>query len=230
MRQASVEPLALNPDGSLVQLEAGSWFVCFVPGIEKQWWHPFVHRTHKHVFAIRPIGHDEWTVFEPWWTRLLTATIGTAQAMRFLQWGAEGDVLLVRESIPGHGSQLRGWMNCAALATYLLGRPYRVWTPHGLYRRLLKEPNVCRVDVTALTARDLSTLGSGSRVVEACDHCGGGRAGEHVVRQEFRQEGARKPFCLHCCRDLPRPDRSRAGRLTEAHQPPGDRDESVGGD
>jgi len=196
--EAPLEPLTLNPDGSLVPLEAGSWFVCFVPGIEKQWWHPFVHERHKHVFAIRPVGHGEWTLFEPWWTRLLTATIGTVQAMKFLRWGATGDVLLVREAIPGRGSQVRGWMNCAALASYMLGRPYWVWTPHGLYRRLLREPNVCRVDVTALLAQDLTDFGGGSRVIQACDHCGAG----HSAGRAATCQGARKPFCLHCGRDL----------------------------
>lgn len=121
--QPTVEQLQLNPDGSLVQLEPGDWFVCFVPGIDRQWWHPFVHPRHKHVFAMHPAGGGNWTLFEPWWTRLLTATITSEQANKFLRWGALGDILLVREAIPGRGGQMRGWMNCAALATYLLGRP-----------------------------------------------------------------------------------------------------------
>lgn len=32
--QPPVAKLQLNPDGSLVELEAGDWFVCFVPGID----------------------------------------------------------------------------------------------------------------------------------------------------------------------------------------------------
>jgi hypothetical protein len=48
-----------------------------------------------------------------WRHRLLIATITSAQAKKFLLWGARGDVLMVRESIPGHGSQIRGWMDCA---------------------------------------------------------------------------------------------------------------------
>lgn len=68
-------------------------------------------------------------------------------------------MLLVREAIPGRGGQVRGWMNCAALACYLLGRPYWVWTPHALYRRLLREPTVCRVDSRSLLRHDVSTLG-----------------------------------------------------------------------
>jgi hypothetical protein len=55
-------------------------------------------------------------------------------------------MLLVRENVPGAGSQVRGWMTCAAMTSYLLGRNYAVWTPHGLYQRLLREPGVCRVD------------------------------------------------------------------------------------
>jgi len=187
--------LSLNPDGSLVELEPGDWFVCFVPGIEKQWWHRFVHKKHTHVFALRPNGNREWTVFEPWWTRLLTATITGEQAAKFLRWGASGDVLLVREAIPGGSGQFRGWMNCAVLASYLLGRPYWVWTPHGLYRRLVREPNVCHIDVSELLRRDLSRLATGgSRTVVACDKC--------RTAPQKRQRGAPKPFCMDCGRDL----------------------------
>src|SRR5215831_10853955 len=142
--------LQVDRNGSPVTLEEASWYVCFVPGLQKQWWHPFVHKVHKHVFAIRPAGPDHWTLFEPWWHRLLTATITSEQARKFLLWGARGDVLLVREAIPGHGSQVRGWMNCAALVCYLLGRQYRVWRPHSLYKLLLREPNVSQVDVSLL--------------------------------------------------------------------------------
>lgn len=93
--------IEVDEDGSPVTLEAGSWFVCFVPGLKKQWWQPFVHKKHKHVFAMRPEGSDEWILFEPWWHRLLTATITSEQARKFLLWGARGDVLYVREAIPG---------------------------------------------------------------------------------------------------------------------------------
>lgn len=87
----TVAELELNADGSLVQLDAGDWFVCFVPGIDKQWWHPFVHHRHKHVFALRPAENCKWTLFEPWWTRLLTATISNEQAEKFLRWGARSE-------------------------------------------------------------------------------------------------------------------------------------------
>lgn len=211
--------IEVDKNGSPVTLEAGSWFVCFVPGLFKQWWQPFVHKVHKHVFVMRPAGQGEWTLFEPWWTRLLTATITSEQAKKFLLWGARGDVLLVREAIPGRGSQLRGWMNCAGLASYLLGRPYWVWTPHALYKRLIREPNVCRVDVSALLSNGLDSLtGSNSRVVHACAHCGRGAKG--------RSPGAPKPFCMCCGRNLP--DTSMKGRsywarlfpvaITEAHR------------
>lgn len=195
-KRAPVATLQLNPDGSLVHLAAGDWFVCFVPGIDSQWWHRFVNKRHKHVFAMRPVGDGKWTLFEPWWTRLLAATISSEQAKKFLRWGTKGDVLLVREAIPGRGGQVRGWMNCAALAAYMLGRPYWVWTPHGLYRRLLREPNVCRIDVSQLLKDDLSKLGSEeSRDVPACDEC--------RPDQPKRQPGAPKPFCMSCGRDLP---------------------------
>ncbi|MBI1213491.1 MAG: hypothetical protein GC190_18680 [Alphaproteobacteria bacterium] len=191
----AVAKLQLNPDGSLVQLSPGDWFVCFVPGINRQWWHRFVNERHKHVFAIRPVGDGKWTLFEPWWTRLLTATITSEQAKKFLRWGAEGDVLLAREAIPGAGGQFRGWMNCAALAAYMLGRRYWVWTPHGLFRRLLREPNVCQIDVSALLEHDLAKLGSEeSRDVLACEEC----RPDHPKHPE----GAAKPFCMHCGRQL----------------------------
>jgi hypothetical protein len=145
---------------------------------------------------VRPAPPGEWTLFEPWWHRLLTATITVEQARKFLLWGSFGDVLLVREQIPGHGSQVRGWMTCAALASYLLGRPYWVWTPNGLYKLLLREPNVCRVNVSVLLSRDLSLLsGVSSRVVLSCELCG--------PEGKTRQEGAAKPFCMCCGRDLP---------------------------
>jgi len=194
MRNVEPVELAVDADGALVTLEAGSWFVCFVPGLSKQWWHPLVNERHKHVFAMRPAGPDEWTLFEPWWHRLLTATINSLQAKKFLLWGARGDVLLVREAIPGRGSQVRGWMTCAALASYLLGRSYWVWTPHGLYKLLLREPNVCRVDVSALLQFDAAKLAAGSRIIRACNKCTPGAP---------RPSGAVKPFCMACGRDLP---------------------------
>ena len=45
-----------------------------------------------------------------------------------------------------------------ALASYLLGRPYWVWSPHGLYKLLLREPHVCRMDVSALLEFDAAQL------------------------------------------------------------------------
>lgn len=192
--ELEVIKLEIDEDGSPVTLEPGNWFVIFVPGLQKQWWHPLVNKHHKHVFAMRPAGKNEWTLFEPWWHRLLTATITAEQARKFLLWGARGDVLLVREAIPGHGSQVRGWMTCAALASYLLGRKYWVWTPHGLYKLLLREPNVCRVDVSQLLETDLAALAApGSRVVAACQACWPGAP---------RPPGAPKPFCMKCGRDL----------------------------
>ena len=83
---------------------------------------------------------------EPWWRRIMISTLTPEQARKFLIWGARGDVLLVRENVPGAGSQVRGWMTCAALTAYLLGRNYAVWTPHGLYQRLLRETGVRRVN------------------------------------------------------------------------------------
>ena len=103
-------------------------------------------------------------------------------------------MLHVREAVPGRGSQIRGWMICAAFASYLLGRPYRVWTPHGLYNLLLREPNVCRVDVSRLVSLDAVELAKASEAIMACDECKPGAP--------KRRPGAPKPFCMNCGRDL----------------------------
>lgn len=192
-RDLAVVQLELDKDGAPVTIEPRAWFVCFVPGLQKQWWHRFVNERHKHVFAMRPAGPGLWTLFEPWWHRLLTATITSEQARKFLIWGARGDVLHVREAVPGRGSQVRGWMTCATLASYLLGRKYWVWTPHGLYKLLLREHGVCRVAVSALLRLNQGELAQASSVITACEAgCATGT----------RQPGAAKPFCMNCGRDL----------------------------
>lgn len=33
--------LELDQNGSPVTIEPRGWFVCIVPGLQKQWWHPF---------------------------------------------------------------------------------------------------------------------------------------------------------------------------------------------
>jgi len=207
-RNLDVTKLELDAYGSPVPIEAGNWLICFVPGLQKQWWQPFVHRVHKHVFAMRPAGPDAWTLFEPWWHRMLVATITSEQARKFLLWGARGDVLLVRESIPGHGSQVRGWMTCATLISYLLGRHYWVWTPHGLYKLLLREPNICRVDVSSLLTLDAAMLTEASRKLAPCDQCTPGAP---------KPPGAAKPFCMKCGRDIIPWRVGRAG-AEEAHR------------
>jgi hypothetical protein len=137
--------LEIDEHGSPVSLEPADWLVFFVPGLQKQWWHPFAHERHKHCFVMRRAAGG-YILVEPWWHRMMISTLTAEQARKFFIWGGRGDVLLVRENIPGAGSQVRGWMTCAALTSYLLGRGYRVWTPHGLYRRLLRESGVRRVD------------------------------------------------------------------------------------
>lgn len=193
-RDLEVVEIEFDQDGSPITLEPAGWYVCFVPGLIKQWWHRFVNEKHKHVFAMRPAGPGEWTLFEPWWHRLLMATITSEQARKFLLWGARGDVLHVREAIPGRGSQVRGWMSCATLTSYLLGRKYWVWTPHGLYNLLLREPGVCRVDVSKLVRLNAAELAQASSVIMACDECRPGAP--------QRRPGAPKPFCMNCGRDL----------------------------
>jgi hypothetical protein len=142
--------LRIDANGSPVTIAPACWWVCFVPGLRPQWWHPLAHARHKHVFALRPLADGSWLLVEPWWTRLMVNVLAPEQAMQFLRWAAAGDVLAVREAIPGRGSQLRGWSNCSVLVAFLLGRNYLSWTPNGLYRRLAREPGVVRIDVRRL--------------------------------------------------------------------------------
>lgn len=58
MRDVQTIELNVGPDGALVTLEAAVRYVCFVPGLDKQWWHRFVNKRNKHVFAMRPAGPD----------------------------------------------------------------------------------------------------------------------------------------------------------------------------
>lgn len=128
-----------GPPFCLLQRPAAQWLVCFVPPKEQQWWHPLLRSRLKHCFALKREGADRWTLFEPWWSRILIATLTDDEAERFLAWGREGVILTVKERIPGSSSQLRGWMSCAALVAHVLGRSYFVYTPAQLLRRLEKE-------------------------------------------------------------------------------------------
>ncbi|MCC8364645.1 hypothetical protein LK996_16360 [Lysobacter sp. A6] len=141
--------IEVDAHGSPVTVEAATWLVCFVPGLQRQWWHRFAHARHKHVFALRPLDDGTWLLVEPWWTRMMVNVLTLDQATKFLRWGARGDVLKVCERIPGRGSQMRGWANCSVLVSYMLGRCYWTWTPNGLYRRLKAEPEVVSVNVDA---------------------------------------------------------------------------------
>jgi len=151
-------PRSLDVDehGAPVTFEPARWLVCFVPGLRSQFWHRFVHRTHKHVLMLKPNPDGTWTLFEPWWTRLLVRTISSDQAVRFLRWAAMGDALLVEEEVPGRGSQFRGWSNCASLATFVLGRSYCVWSPHGLFKRLRSEAQTQHIDIADVVDRYLA--------------------------------------------------------------------------
>lgn len=131
--------IEIDADGSPITVHEGHWFVCFVPGLQRQWWHRFTNAKHKHVFAMRLVDDDTWLLLEPWWTRMMVNVLTLDEAIKFLRWGAVGNILKVREAIPGRGSQARGWSNCAVLVSFLLGRSYWTWTPDGLYRRLMAE-------------------------------------------------------------------------------------------
>jgi len=144
--------------GSLVTVPPAEWLICFVPGLQKQWWHRFVNARHKHVFAMRPTDTASWILVEPWWTRLMVTLLPSADAVKFLRWGASGDILRVREAIPGHGNQARGWSNCAVLSSFVLGRASHTWTPHGLYRQLCREKGVKHENVEDLLLEQVERM------------------------------------------------------------------------
>jgi hypothetical protein len=141
---------SIDSHGTLVTLPAADWLVCFVPGLQHEWWHPFIHPTHQHVFALRPLGGKLWLVVESWKKRLSVTTLDVRDALKFMRWASAGDVLRVKEHLPGTAWHTRGWSNCAVLTALLLGRRSWAWTPHGLYRQLVSEPEVSRVDMVAL--------------------------------------------------------------------------------
>ena len=140
--------MEIDADGSPITVHEGHWYVCFVPGLQRQWWHRFTNAKHKHVFAMRLVDDDTWLLLEPWWTRMMVNVLTLDEAIKFLRWGAVGNILKVREAIPGQGSQARGWSNCAVLVSLLLGRSYWTWTPNGLYRRLMAEPGTEAIDLS----------------------------------------------------------------------------------
>jgi hypothetical protein len=150
--------IEIDVHGSPVSVPAAEWLVCFVPGLKRQWYHRFTHAKHQHVFAMRRAQEDCWLLVEPWWTKMLVSVLTLDEALKFLRWAAAGDVLQVREAVPGCGSQLRGWSNCAVLVAFLLGRVYRTWTPHGLYRRLVAERDARPVDVAQWLANPVRII------------------------------------------------------------------------
>jgi len=149
---------SVDQNGSLVSVPPAEWLICFVPGLQKQWWHPFVNAKHKHVFAMRQIDTANWIVVEPWWTRVMVTLLSLADAVKFLRWGACGDILRVREAIPGRGNQARGWSNCAVLCSFILGRASHTWTPHGLYRQLCREKDVKHENVEELIVEQFNCM------------------------------------------------------------------------
>lgn len=139
--------IEIDHNASPINKQPAEWLVCFVPGLKKQWWHRYTHPTHKHVFALKLVRDDQWILVEPWWTRIMITVLRTDEAVKFLRWGAAGSILRVTERIPGSGSQMRGWANCAVLISLMLGRSYWTWTPNGLYKRLSAENGVERVEL-----------------------------------------------------------------------------------
>ena len=150
--------IEIDANGSPVTLEAADWLVCFVPGLRKQWWHGLVNAKHKHVFAMRMVDENTWLIMEPWWTRNMVNVLSFDQAVQYLRWAAAGDIIKVREAVPGRGSQTRGWSNCAVLVSFMLGRRYRTWSPHGLYKKLKAERGAQVVDVSRLLVDHCTTV------------------------------------------------------------------------
>lgn len=155
---ADGETIEIDTNGSPVALQAAEWLVCFVPALRKQWWHGLVNARHKHVFAMRMVDENTWLIMEPWWTRNMISVLSFDQAVKYLRWAATGDIIKVREAIPGRGSQTRGWSNCAVMVAFLLGRRYRTWSPHGLYKRLKAEKDAQVVDVPRLLVDHCATI------------------------------------------------------------------------
>lgn len=153
--------IEIDSNGSPVNVAAAEWFVCFVPGLQRQWWHRYTNPKHQHVFAMRMVDDGSWILVEPWWTRMLVSVLTLDEAVKFLRWGATGDILQVREAVPGCGNQVRGWSNCAVLIAFLLGRSYRTWTPHGLYRRLVAECDARPVDLAHWLANQVRVIATG---------------------------------------------------------------------
>ena len=149
---------SVDKNGSLVTVPPSDWLICFVPGLQKQWWHKFVNGRHKHVYAMRQTDTASWILVEPWWTRLMVTLLPSPDAVKFLRWGASGDILRVREAIPGKGNQLRGWSDCAVLASFVLGRKSHTWTPHGLYRELSKEKDAKHESVEEVLVQQFTRL------------------------------------------------------------------------
>ncbi|WP_068074230.1 TetR/AcrR family transcriptional regulator C-terminal domain-containing protein [Novosphingobium lentum] len=147
-----------DENGSLVTLDPVEWIICFVPGLQAQWWHRFVFSKHKHVFAMRPTNTGSWILVEPWWSRMMVTVLPPADAVKFLRWGGTGDILRVREAVPGHASQVRGWSNCAVLTAFVLGRRSFTWTPHGLYLQLLREKDTSRESVETLLVEQFTKV------------------------------------------------------------------------
>ena len=140
-----------DEDGSPATIEAGIWFVCLLPGIRKQWWHPLVNKTHKDAFAMRPERDGRWNFFEPWWHRPLATSLSLEHARKCLLLAVAGEVVATFANTfraaaarSAAGRPAPGWcLVCSA-------RPYWVWTPHRFHRLPLRELSVCRVDVLAL--------------------------------------------------------------------------------
>src|SRR3546814_13680098 len=71
---------SIDENGSLVTVPPVDWIVCFVPGLQSQWWHRFVLSKHKHVYAMRPTSTGSWLLVEPWGTRMMVTILQIGRA------------------------------------------------------------------------------------------------------------------------------------------------------
>jgi hypothetical protein len=104
------------------------------------------------------VDDDRWVIFESWWTRIMVTDLCINEVVKFLRWGAAGNILKVTERIPGKGSQTRGWTNCAVLTSLMLGRSYWTWTPHGLFKCLSVEDGVEPVELANFLEEKLLSM------------------------------------------------------------------------
>jgi hypothetical protein len=150
----------IDEHGSLVTADPVDWIVCFVPGPATT-----VVASVGSPRAQARVCHE---ARGRWQLAARRAVVDTpddhdpvaGRRHQVSTVGATGDMLRVREAIPGKASQMRGWSNCAVLTAFLLGRRSWAWTPNGLYRELLRDKATRRVNADQLLIDQFATVAS----------------------------------------------------------------------